>query len=533
MKEKLNTLETKLVKDCTTLTATSGLIKAKKSSVTVESARTNKGMTSKGKSSTCKTSIGKRPLLKTSGVASTTKGRDLTEYWNDSCLAKSSHLWLPTKTALQDLERNLSSTWLNVTVENSWFSTTLHALPKKNLQTTCLTSYMSSLVECTDSASTLVKSKKIRIYPNKEQRKLFKFWLSVARKVYNDTIWYLNHPDTKANWMAIKVPIIETLPEWAKDVPYQIKSMAVKQACLAVKQAKIKCKETGQFNKVSFMSRKESTWSCYIPKSAVKNSSIYGRLAGQLLFKEQLPSDIRDSRLVLHYDQWYLCVPSESTTVHSENQGRIVALDPGVRTFQTFYSNNSCGKLGDGDFSRIVRLAVHLDDLLSRSTKVTSKKRRSMKKAANRIRIKIRNLVDELHHKVSHFLVKNFDVILLPTFETSQMSNKLTRKIGRKSVRSMLTFAHYRFKQFIKHKAFEFGKVVLDVNEAYTSKTVSWTGEVIRNLGGRKVVKSRKTGLVMDRDYNGARGIFLRALVDTPNLAKLVKVSKIATVNES
>ena len=533
MKEKLNTSELPLDKDCTTLRVTSGLLKMQKSCVTAESAHTNKKMISKDKLVTCESVIRKQKLLKTSVVELTTKEKALTRYWNDSCQAKSSHLWLPTKTALQDLEQNLSSSSLSKTMANSWFSTKLNILPKKNLRMTCSTSFTSSLVECMDSESTVVKSKKIRIYPNKEQRKLFKFWLSVARKVYNDTIWYLNHPDTKANWMAIKVPIIETLPEWAKDVPYQIKSMAVKQACLAVKQAKIKCKETGQFNKVSFMSRKESTWSCYIPKSAVKNSSIYGRLAGQLLFKEQLPSDIRDSRLVLHYDQWYLCVPSESTTVHSENQGRIVALDPGVRTFQTFYSNNSCGKLGDGDFSRIVRLAVHLDDLLSRSTKVTSKKRRSMKKAANRIRIKIRNLVDELHHKVSHFLVKNFDVILLPTFETSQMSNKLTRKIGRKSVRSMLTFAHYRFKQFIKCKAFEFGKIVLDVNEAYTSKTISWTGEEVRNLGGRKVIKSRKTGLVMDRDYNGARGIFLRALVDTPNLAKLVKVSEIATVNFS
>ena len=58
--------------------------------------------------------------------------------------------------------------------------------------------------------------------------------------------------------------------------------------------------------------------------------------------------------------------------------------------------------------------------------------------------------------------------------------------------------------------------MVIDCNEAYTSKTVSWTGEVIDNLGGSRVIKSPSTGLKMDRDLNGARGIFLRALVDTP-----------------
>ncbi|MDB9447700.1 hypothetical protein PN447_15540 [Anabaena sp. CS-542/02] len=63
----------------------------------------------------------------------------------------------------------------------------------------------------------------------------------------------------------------------------------------------------------------------------------------------------------------------------------------------------------------------------------------------------------------------------------------------------------------------------MDVNEAYTSKTVSWTGEIIPNLGGANFVKSPSDGLVvMSRDINGARGIFLRALVDTPSLKECI-----------
>ncbi len=85
----------------------------------------------------------------------------------------------------------------------------------------------------------------------------------------------------------------------------------------------------------------------------------------------------------------------------------------------------------------------------------------------------------------ARFLVDNFDVILLPTFETSNMSRKATRKIRSKTVRNMLSFGHYRFEQFLKHKATERGSLVVDVCEAYTSKTVSWTGE-IRAIGGAK-----------------------------------------------
>jgi len=59
------------------------------------------------------------------------------------------------------------------------------------------------------------------------------------------------------------------------------------------------------------------------------------------------------------------------------------------------------------------------------------------------------------------------------------------------------------------------GKSVLQVNEAYISKTASWTGEM-KKVGGAKTITSN--GVTVDRDINGARGIFLRALGDNPSL---------------
>ncbi len=327
----------------------------------------------------------------------------------------------------------------------------------------------------------------------------------------------MQNPDTKANWKAIKTEIIQLLPEWAKDIPYQIKSIAIKDACLAVREAKKKYKQTGQINKVRFRSRRDKIQSCYIPKSAVTNKGIYHTKLGSIRFTEKLPAEIGDCRLVRHLGVTYLCIPHQVPRSISENQGRVVALDPGVRSFMTLFAEDSFGWLGQHDIGCIQRLCYYLDDLISRSTKANSKKRYRMRKAADKIRFKIRNLVDELHHQIARFLVDNFDIILLPTFETSQMTIRKSRKIRSKTVRQMLTFSHYRFKQFLKHKAFETGKLVLDVNEAYTSKTVSWTGEIIHNLGGRKKIKSGNDQ-VMDRDLNGGRGIFLRSLVDIPSL---------------
>lgn len=357
--------------------------------------------------------------------------------------------------------------------------------------------------------------------PSPTQKNLIRKWLGVSRFVFNKTVEYLQQPDTKANWKAIKTDLLNSLPEWCKEVPFQIKSIAIKDACTAVSNAKKKYKQTGIIQKVKFRSRRDRIQSCYIPKSAVSRKGIYHTLLGQVHLSEDLPNKLGDCRLVVYCGDYYLAVPHECDVTRTENQGRVVALDPGVRTFVTFLSEQLFGAIGDKDIGKIQRLCYHLDNLISRASKSKCRVKRKLRKAANRIRLKIKNLVDELHHQTASFLTQNFDIILLPTFETSQMVVKSGRKIRAKSVRQMLTLSHYKFKQFLKHKAFEYGKIVLDCCEAYTSKTISWNGEIIKNLGGRKVIKS-SDGLTMMRDINGARGIFLRALVDSPALKECI-----------
>ena len=63
-------------------------------------------------------------------------------------------------------------------------------------------------------------------------------------------------------------------------------------------------------------------------------------------------------------------------------------------------------------------------------------------------------------------------------------------------------------------KAQEYDKQVFLVSEAYTSKTCSWCGWVDARLGGKKTFHCRGCDLHIDRDANGARGIFLRGLLE-------------------
>jgi len=60
-----------------------------------------------------------------------------------------------------------------------------------------------------------------------------------------------------------------------------------------------------------------------------------------------------------------------------------------------------------------------------------------------------------------------------------------------------------------------YGKAVVDVCEAYTSKTHPQTGE-IKQIGGAKRIRLL-SGEWVHRDIVGARNILLRALVDKPD----------------
>ena len=101
------------------------------------------------------------------------------------------------------------------------------------------------------------------------------------------------------------------------------------------------------------------------------------------------------------------------------------------------------------------------------------------------------------------------------------MSKKGGRKLRSKSARSLLTFAHYRFRRFPLWKARQTGAKALLINEAYTSKTSGWSGEIVNKLGGARYITGQD-GVTVERDINGARGALLRALVDTPAVADCV-----------
>jgi putative transposase len=129
-------------------------------------------------------------------------------------------------------------------------------------------------------------------------------------------------------------------------------------------------------------------------------------------------------------------------------------------------------------------------------------------------------MVDDLHCKLAKFLCSNYDVILLPEFNVQDMvarerEDGHQRSISGKTAREMLRWAHHRFKQRLLCKQHQFGGCrVYIVNEAYTTKTCGACGELNEDIGSKETFHCPYCDYEADRDYNAARNIYLKWLLE-------------------
>lgn len=379
------------------------------------------------------------------------------------------------------------------------------------------------------------KARRIRLMPNQYQKEELLKWMGAARWTYNECLrairreksWTMG--DLRARFINNKKSKVVKSRKWLRHVPYDVRDEGLRDLDKAIKA----CKAKGGRFEIGFRTRKDHT------QSMVMHKKHWEHVKGRYVWLRHIPSAEpiprhldHDCRIIRNKrGEWYFCMPlpldkrgeNQAPQFQQEEieQGAgVVALDLGVRTFQTTFNNK--GEIhhwGPSDMSRIHRLCYHYDQLQSKwnAPEVKHRNRRKMKIAGRRIQGRIQNLVRELHCKLVNWLCANHRLILLPEFRVQRMVTKHTdrgrRKITGKTAKAMLTWSHYKFKQRLLHKAREYPWTrVMIVNEAYTSKTCGLCGNIHHELEGNKVFECPSCGWVVDRDVNGSRNILLRTL---------------------
>lgn len=239
-----------------TVPASNKTVARKRTTVTAVYHHQSKKTILKGKSVICQKDTQITPFSKMLGQGSISNENN-----SYSCLKNVrweglEKLSLPTETDFADLDLNCLSGSSLRTLLNSWFSNNKNYRLNKSLLQTCSQLSQYFHVEFTDSENTVQRSRKIRVYPTQEQKKILNNWFGASRFAYNKTVEFLKQPNTKAQWKSIKTNLLQEMPEWSKEVPYQIKSVAIRDCCQAVSNAKKKFKLTGKFQEVKFRSKK-------------------------------------------------------------------------------------------------------------------------------------------------------------------------------------------------------------------------------------------------------------------------------------
>ncbi|KAJ3059309.1 hypothetical protein HK102_010062, partial [Quaeritorhiza haematococci] len=231
-----------------------------------------------------------------------------------------------------------------------------------------------------------LRAKKIPIFPSKRDSELIKKWFDDARFMYNKALEIVKSDITKnkfhfnkayfshLRWRLVSKKGIKKDWDFLITTPSKIRAAAIINNLFNAfksnfEKRKINPKHTFD---VKFCSKKDSEQSILIEKSAFPKKA-----TGKLFFPKSINNVIRlssnyppperimaDCRLIRTKEgRFYLCVPMDDSRVNNQDPEKrtIIALDPGVRTFQTRYSVNQgvCYEFGNRDIGRIMRLKHH------------------------------------------------------------------------------------------------------------------------------------------------------------------------------
>jgi putative transposase len=407
------------------------------------------------------------------------------------------------------------------------------------------------------------KCQKWRLHPNTDQRRTLKLWMDGARFAYNLSVCVVNRT---RRWgrkglrsaVGIKNEVWEKCaPERLRGVPYKVRDSALLDVCKAC--AALKAKEHTFKRALHFRTSKDYHQSFAVEKVWLNCKTVNSDWAG--LFGTTSDRSIMRTEdgktlpLVFEHDcrvmyerctgSYFICIPKELDVRPSETQGQtgsdemvdaeecksgnIVSIDPGIRTYATCYDPGrgivvewgmtGGRKDGSAKGTELMGWMTRKLTRLEHKAKLThGRSRKRIRNVAARVRKHIQDLTNELHRQLALWLCRNYTVVLLPKYSVKGISRRKglppgkRRLIGRNSVRKMAQMSPFRFRQFLQHKAREYGTRVIICDEYYTSKTCTNCGFLNDKLGGSKTFVCSHCSHVCDRDAGAARNILLRYL---------------------
>ncbi len=484
-------------------------------------------------------------------------------FWNDKLNIISKTIFLPYQ--FSDKNKNIIKDELLETNfnKNKWFNSSFYNESNPDLR------LYDIEYKPKNKNKEIVRTQKIKLYFNFQQREVINNFMSGYRYLYNRAISYfqnlknnnsfylvnpkdenskilLNNIEKPYSYYNMRYILLENLPDWLNNfnMNSHLKRQAIEEAFETFNKCMNKYKlKKREFN-LNFKTKKDIQHTINIEKIMISTKQILFenyKIDNKKVFTE---NNIREDLSKYNYcdssitynkilNKYFLNLVYKKETEKCNNNN-VCSIDPGVRNFVSLYSDNKIANIGINCNEKINKLNKELDIIKSRLNKKeyignngqiyknTKKRKRQLRKAQERKQVKLSNIIKELHNQTSNYLTKNYSLIINTPFE----SQKMVQTLGRNTSRIMNNMSYYKFKQQLKGKCEERNVKMEIKEEYYTSKTCTYCGHIKRDLGNDKTYECNKCKIKLERDSNGARNILLRNYESIKGIKFVCKKSK-------
>ena len=450
----------------------------------------------------------------------------------ESVLINSKTYWMPNIKSTKNVKNINSNSWFNI-------QETYSKKKNKTFNAKLKISNLESMTKC----------EKIKMQPNNKQRIILLNWMEAYIKMYNETLKLikqrkLQHLPTITSWKTLRTSYLKEIKQdiiekseiehlkYKTKVNSHVLDGAIQDACAKFKSCLTNLKR-GHIKHFHLRYLKQSKDSKIIKiekyfinnekntfcSSIFKNEFILKRKLNKKDIKNNSGNKYVDFKLseingdfTIHYNQKFneftLLNPIKIEQIKLHQNKDTIGLDPGIRKFQTGFSNNRCVQIGNNLKPKIKKYLNKIDKINNADVSLRIKK-----KVEKKCYKKIENAVDDMHWKSINYLTNNFGNILIGNLSTkSIVENNKRNNLDKMTKRVALLMKLHQFKQRLAYKCEQRKIGYSEIDEAYTSKTCTKCGCLKNDLGTKEVYKCNFCRNIIDRDYAGARNIFLKSL---------------------
>lgn len=352
-----------------------------------------------------------------------------------------------------------------------------------------------------------ITCKKIKIYPTKNQKETFDFWMRRCLILYNVALQekisyykitgkYLNIYDQKKELTDIK-----DYDETWKDIP----NKSLQEIIFRVDNAFKSFFKRG-FKGFPKYQKELNTIEFVKTDVRIRNSKLYlPKIKDLIKVKEEIPLNYSSVKLTRNNENYYLVFTlKENKKLINDNED-ILGIDLGLKDLYTTSNGDKGLRFSQKLIKKYKYRIKYLNKSLSKKNK-GSKRFKKVKKHLTKAYGRLNSTKTDYLHKQANTLLKcKEQFIALGNINIQSIVDKYKNDKTKKGlIKSFYVNSLGQFKQYVIYKSIKYNKEIILVDERLTSKTCSCCGKIKYDLTLKDRIYNCLCGNSIDRDRNAA-----------------------------